>query len=137
MLFLQDEFTMHSLSKKYLIIIGAALFFVGGFFGSFWHSLSRPMKPLYVELFNDTKEIIPSVEIEHGSVALQEKILVVRLEPQERRIIALNHKPGMGFNVAVNYANREKTEICAGKSKDYWFFRETITKFGVYSTPIR
>jgi len=104
---------------------------------SFWHSLQNPMKPLYVELVNDTEKLIPSVIIEHGSAGLQEKISVVQLQPKERRLIALNHKPGMGFNVAVNYANGEKTEICGGKSKDHWFFRETITKFGIYTTPIR
>jgi len=92
---------------------------------------------MYVELVNDTEEIIPSVEIEHGSVGLQEKIMVLRLKPKERRTLALNHKPGMGFNVAVNYANREKTEICAGKSENHWLFRETITKFGIYTTAVR
>ncbi len=104
---------------------------------SFWFMLQHPMKPLYVELLNDTDVLIPSLIIEHGNAGLQEKISVVQLKPQEARIIALNHKPGMGFNVAVNYANGEKSEICAGKSKDHWFVRATITPFGVYTTPVR
>ena len=95
------------------------------------------MKPLFVELVNDTEDLIPSVILEHGKAGLQEKITIVQLKAKESRMIALNHNPGMGFNVAVNYANGEKTEICAGKSKDHWFFRETITKFGIYTTPIR
>jgi len=95
------------------------------------------MKPLYVELYNDTETLIPSVVIEHGSDGLQEKIMILQLNSKESRVIALNHQPGMGFNVAVNYADGEKTEICAGKSKDHWFFKETITKFGVYTTAIR
>jgi len=95
------------------------------------------MKPLYVELLNDTDALIPSVVIEFGSSKLQQKITILQLKPKETRIVAINHKPGMGFNVAANYANGEKTEICAGKNKGYWFFRETITKFGVYNTPIR
>lgn len=95
------------------------------------------MKPMYVEIVNDTQKLIPSVIIEHGSAGLQEKIMLLQLNPKESRIIALNHKPGMGFNVAVNYANGEKTEICAGKNKPHWFFRETITKFGIYTTAIR
>lgn len=126
---------MLTFSNNKLLIVG--VFLLGVIVSSFWHSLHNPMKPLYVELVNDTVDIIPSVEIEHGNAGLQEKIMVVRLKPQERRIVALNHQPGLGFNVAVNYANREKTEICAGKSKNHWFFRETITKFGVYTTPIR
>lgn len=116
----------------------ALLFFIFGIVASnAWYSLHNPMKPLYVELVNDTKEIIPSVIIEHGSGNLQEKIMLVQFKPKESRVVALNHKPGMGFNVAVNYANGEKTEICGGKSKDHWYFRETITEFGIYTTPIR
>jgi hypothetical protein len=95
------------------------------------------MKPLYVEVVNDTEALIPSVIIEHGSAGLQEKISVVQLRSKESRILALNHKPGMGFNVLVNFADGTQTEICGGKSKDYWFFRETITKFGIYTTPVR
>lgn len=128
---------MISLSKKQAWLAGSALLLTGVMGATFWHSLQNPMKPLYVEVFNDTAELIPVVEIEHGSQSLQEKIVLLRLKPKERRIVALNHLPGMGFNVAVNYANKEKIEICGGKSKDYWFFRETITKHGIYTTPIR
>ena len=118
--------------------IFAVLLFVFGFIASsYWSFLKNPMKPLYVELVNETDSMVPSVVIEHGGGGLQEKITIVQLKAKETRVLALNHKPGMGFNVAVNYANGEKTEICAGKNKGYWFFRETITKFGVYNTPIR
>ena len=118
--------------------IYAVLFlFIGIAASSFWFSLKNPIRPLYVELVNDTDALIPSVVIEHGSANLQERISVVQLKPQESRVIALNHKPGMGFNVAANFSNGDKTEICGGKSKGYWFFRETITKFGIYTTPIR
>lgn len=119
------------------VIIVSLVFIAGILFGFYWYALKNPMKPLYVELYNETDSLVPSVIIEHGSDGLQEKITVVQLQPKETRVIALNHKPGMGFNVAVNYANGEKTEICAGKSKDHWFFRETITKFGIYNTAIR
>ena len=116
----------------------ALLFVLLGVAGArFWFALHHPMKPLYVELLNDTDKLIPSVIIEHGNAGLQEKISIVQLKPKESRVIALNHQPGMGFNVLVNFADGEKTEICGGKSKDYWFFRETITPFGIYTTPIR
>ena len=95
------------------------------------------MKPLYVEIVNASAQTIPSVIIEHGTVNLQEKIVMLQLKPNEERTIALNHLPGMGFNIAVNYANGEKTEICAGKNKDHWIFRQTITKNGIYTTAIR
>ena len=119
------------------VIIAVLLISVGILFGYYWNALQHPMRPLYVELYNETDSLIPSVIIEHGNGNLQEKIIIVQLQAKETRVLALNHKPGMGFNVAVNYANGEKTEICAGKSKNHWFFRETITKFGVYNTSIR
>lgn len=88
------------------------------------------MEPLCVELVNATELLIPSVIIEHGSAGLQESLV-------KTRMLALNHKLGTGFNVLVNFSNGTHTEICGGKSKDHWFFRETIAKFGVYTTPIR
>ena len=118
-------------------IIAVLTFVIGFLVSSYWYSLNNPMKPLYVELLNDTNTLIPSVIIEFGSSKLQQKITILQLKPKETRIVAINHKPGMGFNVAANYANGEKTNICAGKNKGYWFFRETITKFGIYNTPIR
>jgi hypothetical protein len=127
---------MKSLSTKQLILAGIAIFLSGVALSAFRQQLHNPMKPLYVEIYNNTKEILPSVEIEHGGHGLQEKIMLIRLKPEERRIVALNHKPGLGFNVAANYAHREKSEICGGKSKDVWFFRETITPHGIYTTPL-
>jgi len=114
------------------------LFILLGFMVSqIWVTFHNPMQPLYVEIINDTDELLPSVIIDHGGNALQEKISLLQLKPKEVRTVVLNHKPGMGFNIAVNYANGEKTEICGGKSKDHWFFRETITKFGIYNTSVR
>lgn len=119
------------------VIIAILVFIFGFVISGFWYSLQNPTKPLFVEILNDTDTLIPSVIIEHGNANLQEKITLVQLKPKETRIIVLNHKPGMGFNVAANYANGEKTEICGGKNKGIWFYRETITKFGIYNTPIR
>jgi len=111
--------------------------FLGFMVSQIWFAFHNPMQPLYVEIINDTDELLPSVIIDHGGNALQEKISLLQLKPKEVRTVVLNHKPGMGFNIAVNYANGEKTEICGGKSKDHWFFRETITKFGIYNTSVR
>ncbi len=128
---------MKNLSSKQLALAGIVLFLSGVGLSVFWQNLHNPMKPLYVEIYNNTKEILPSVEIEHGGHGMQEKIMLIRLKPEERRIVVLNHKPGLGFNIAANYAHQEKTEICGGKSKGIWFFRETITPHGIYTTPIR
>lgn len=132
---LRGLYTISKIMRTVIIIVSVFIF--GVFIGNYWNALHNPMRPMFVELANETESLIPSVIIEHGSGGLQEKITIVQLNPEETRTIALNHKPGMGFNVAVNYANGEKTEICAGKSKDHWFFRAIITKFGIYSKPIR
>jgi len=127
---------MH-IAKKNIAIVALGSLLLGIFISSIWHGLHNPMKPLYVEVVNGTDALLPSVVIEHGSAGLQEKITVVQLKPQESRTLALNHKPGMGFNVLANFADGSQTEICGGKSKDHWFFRETVTKFGIYTTPVR
>ncbi len=103
----------------------------------YWLEQYYPSRPVFVELVNATKQLIPSVIIEHGNYQLQEKISSVQLRAGEKRIIALNHEPGLGFNIKVNYANGEVTEICGGKTKGYWFYRETIVDVGIYTTPIR
>lgn len=103
----------------------------------YWQSRHYPIRPVFIELVNATNTLIPSVIIEHGGNQLQEKISIVQLRAGEKRIIALNHKPGLGFNIQVNYANGEMTEICGGKSKGYWFYRETIVDVGIYTTPLR
>ena len=103
----------------------------------YWQNLYYPSHPLFVEIVNATQKLIPSVIIEHGNYQLQEKITVVQLHAGEKRIITLNHEPALGFNIKVNYANGEVTEICGGKSDGYWFYRETIVDVGIYTTPLR
>jgi len=60
------------ISNKVLLIIGTGLLLLGFIVSNIWHGLHNPMKPLYVELVNDTDTLIPSVVIEHGSAGLQE-----------------------------------------------------------------
>lgn len=125
------------MQKKYNFLLLFVLFLLGVMLSQFWFHLHTPMKAMYVEIINETEDVLPSVVIDHGSSGLQENITLVQFKPKEVRTVALNHKPGMGFNIAVNYANGEKTEICAGKSKDHWFVRETISKYGIYNTSVR
>ncbi len=128
---------MKNLKISHLIIAVITLILLSVGATKYWQDLHYPSRPVFVEIFNATHKLIPSVIIEHGNYQLQEKISMVQLRAGERRIIALNHEPGLGFNIKVNYADGEVTEICGGKSKGYWFYRETIVDVGIYTTPLR
>ncbi len=128
---------MQQLKISHLMIIAITLIILSVVATKFWQNRHYPSRPVFVELVNATNKLIPSVIIEYGNDQLQEKISIVQLRAGEKRIIALNHEPGLGFNVQVNYANGEMTEICGGKSKGYWFYRETILDVGIYTTPLR
>ena len=128
---------MQTLKPLHLIAIALALIVVSIVATKYWQDRHYPIHPIFVEVVNETDKVIPSVIIEHGNDNLQEKITMVQFRPGEKRIIALNHQPGLGFNVQANYANGEMIEICGGKSPGYWFYRETILDVGIYTTPIR
>ena len=128
---------MKQLKISHLMMAAITLILLSVIATKFWQDQHYPSRPVFVELVNATQTLIPSVIIEHGNHQLQEKISIVQLRAGEKRIIALNHEPGLGFNIKVNYANGEVTEICGGKSKGYWFYRETIVDVGIYTTPLR
>jgi hypothetical protein len=128
---------MKNLKLSHLIIAVITLIILSIVATKLWLDLHYPIRPVFVEVFNATHKLIPSVVIEHGNYQLQEKISMVQLRAGESRIIALNHEPGLGFNIKVNYADGDVTEICGGKSKGYWFYRETIVDVGIYTTPLR
>lgn len=112
------------------LLLGIALSYV-------WHHIHTPMKAMYVDIYNRTTEIIPSVVIQHGNVNTQEKIQAIRIQPGEHRIIALNHQPKLGFSITANYANGNKSEICAGKLSKEYYLRANIWDYGVYVKEIR
>ena len=128
---------MKQLKISHLMMAAITLILLSVIATKFWQDQHYPSRPVFVELVNATHTLIPSVIIQHGNHQLQEKISIVQLRAGEKRIIALNHEPGLGFNIKVNYANGEVTEICGGKSKGYWFYRETIVDVGIYTTPLR
>ncbi|MCK5811159.1 MAG: hypothetical protein KAH00_08710 [Cocleimonas sp.] len=134
---LESSIVMKNMKISHLMIVAAMLIIFSVMATKFWLSKHYPIHPVFVEVVNATHKLIPSVVIEHGNDQVQEKILIVQLRAGEKRIIALNHKPGLGFNIKVNYANGEVTEICGGKSEGYWFYRETILDVGIYTTPLR
>ncbi|MCK5918960.1 MAG: hypothetical protein KAG34_11060 [Cocleimonas sp.] len=134
---LEPSITMKKLKTSHLMIIMVMLIILSIGATKYWQDMNYPMRPVFVEVVNATQKLIPSVIIEHGNYQLQEKISMVQLRAGEKRIVALNHEPGLGFNIKVNYADGEVTEICGGKSKGYWFYRETIVDVGIYTTPLR
>lgn len=95
------------------------------------------MNPIYVDIYNETDEVIPSVVIEHGNVNTQEKIQSIQIQPKEHRIIALNHQPMLGFSITANYTHGKESEICAGKWSKKYYLRANISRFGIYMTDIR
>lgn len=102
-----------------------------------WHRLHTPMKAMYVDLYNKTTEVIPSMVIQHGNMNTQEKIQAIRIQPGEHRIIALNHQPKLGFSITANYADGKSSEICAGKLSEEYYLRANIWDYGVYIKEIR
>lgn len=128
---------MIQLKLRNFVISLCVLTVVGFLAGRTWYQAYSPIRPMFVELANATSELLPSIVIEHGNSLLQEKIVIVQLQVGEKRIIALNHEPGLGFNVKVNYADGRSTEICSGRSKEHRFYRETIEDAGIYTTPIQ
>lgn len=128
---------MKNLKPRQFIAIVIALILVSVLSTKYWLERYYPSQPIFIELVNATQSVIPSVIIEFGNDQLQEKITVVQLRSGEKRVLALNHHAGLGFNIQVNYADGEMTEICGGKTEGYRFYRETIINTGIYTTPIR
>jgi hypothetical protein len=129
--------TSFTLTRQQLILLIAGVFLLTILISQFWHYLHTPMHPIYVDIYNETEEVIPSVVIEHGNVNTQEKIQSIQIQPQEHRIIALNHQPKLGFSITANYANGKESEICAGKWSEKYYLRAHVSRFGIYMTDVR
>lgn len=129
--------TSFTLSRRQLILIILGVLFLGVSASQFWHHLYTPVHPIFVDIYNQTDKILPSVVIEHGNINTQEKIQSIQIKPQEHRIIALNHQPKLGFSITANYANGKKSEICAGKWSNKHYLRANIWDYGIYMKDIR
>ena len=101
------------------------------------HHLHTPINPIFVDIYNETDQILPSVVIEHGNINTQEKIQAIGIKPDEHRIIALNHQPELGFNIKAHFKNGKDSEICAGKWSKEYYLRATVSPYGIYITEIR
>lgn len=80
--------------------------------------LTAPVLGLEVSFRNVSEVSIESIRLDFGSSDTQSSIQAFRIAPGEVRTLALNHSPGMGFNVQVNYSNGRKQEFCALREDD-------------------
>lgn len=85
--------------------------------------LSTALQPLFasqavgmqVSFRNDSNVLIQSIKLDFGNANGQSSLLTLRIAPGETRPMLLNHQPGMGFNVKVNYADGRQQSFCALK----------------------
>ncbi|MBP0047356.1 hypothetical protein H9C73_01290 [Marinobacterium sp. AK62] len=80
--------------------------------------LTRPVLGMEVTFHNVSTQMIESIQLDFGSAASQSRIQAFRLPPGESRTLALNHTPGMGFNVQILYRDGRKQEFCALRGDD-------------------
>ncbi len=111
-------------------------FLLGVLLSAGWYHYHTPLRPLYVDLYNGTGTTLPEVAITHGKANLQEHIQALQIKPGEHRLLALNHDPGLGFNVDAFLADGRKFSICAGKNNSA-YIRVTITSGGLIPSPLR
>lgn len=80
--------------------------------------VTHPVLGLEVGFHNASELMIESVQLDFGSADTQSRIQAFRIAPGETRTLALNHAPGMGFNVQVSYSDGRKQEFCALRGDD-------------------
>ena len=98
-----------------------------------WHTLSTPGPVLFVKLHNQLEQIVPLVVFEHGNDFTQERITLTQLQAGETRVVALNHRPGMGYTVTIPWSATRQTSVCVGKFTDSWVNELSITADGIVS----
>lgn len=70
---------------------------------------------MQISFRNDSDVMIQSIKLDFGNANGQSSLLTLRIAPGETRPMLLNHQPGMGFNVKVNYADGRQQSFCALK----------------------
>lgn len=106
---------------------------VGVATASLWHAWHTPGQPLYVKLDNTLDRVAPLVVFEHGNDFTQERITLTQLQPGERRVVALNHRPGMGYTITVDWGGGRQNSVCVGKFTDSWVNHVLLTPEGIVS----
>ena len=105
-----DSSSLFTPTVRRVIVLSALLALAGGWLMG---RLTAPVLGLEVSFRNVSDVTIESIQLDFGSADTQSSIKVFRIEPGEVRTLALNHGPGMGFNVQVSYSNGRKQEFCA------------------------
>ena len=77
--------------------------------------------------------VAPLVVFEHGNDFTQERITLTQLQPGERRVVALNHRPGMGYTITVDRGGGRQNSVCVGKFTDSWVNHVLLTPEGIVS----
>ncbi len=80
-------------------------------------TLSSP-PGMEVSFHNVSNAMIQSIKLDFGNPDGQSSLLTLRIPPGEERVLLLNHEPGMGFNVRVNYVGGITQEFCALKGDE-------------------
>ena len=97
-------------SVRRVLFFSLLLALAAGWFGGRW---TAPVLGLEISFRNVSNVTIESIQLDFGSANTQSSIQTFRIAPGEVRTLALNHSPGMGFNVRVSYSNGHKQEFCA------------------------
>ncbi len=98
-----------------------------------WQAWRTPGPVLYVKLDNTLDKVVPLVVFAHGNDFTEERITLTQLQPGERRIVALNHRPGLGYTVSIPWRADHETSVCVGKFTDSWVNHLQITPDGIVS----
>ncbi len=106
---------LESTSVRRLLFFSLLLALAAGWIGG---RLTAPMQGLEISFRNVSEVNIDSIQLDFGSADTQSRIQAFRLAPGASRTLALNHGPGMGFNVQVNYSDGRKQEFCALRGDD-------------------
>lgn len=122
--------------KKFLLTINILLVAIILLEHTVLKRQENPVTPLFVSIYNSTMATIPSIVIKHGNANTEEMIKITQLRSTEQRVISMNHKPKMGFNFLVNYADRRQIEVCLGKKSEQQHIR-IIVKENDVQTKVR
>lgn len=102
-------------SIRRVLFLSVLLALAGGWMAG---RMTHPVLGLEVGFYNASEVMIESVQLDFGSADTQSSIQAFRIASGETRTLALNHGPGMGFNVQVNYGDGRQQEFCALRGDD-------------------
>lgn len=71
-----------------------------------------------VTFHNSSDRLIESINLNFGNSNTQSMIQAFRIQPDQERVLLLNHEPGMGFNVEVTYKGGIQQSFCALRGDD-------------------